>query len=327
MNLAIDSQRLYLDPMQKIPNWQGLPYYPISLFYKEKFGAKVYKIPVSIAETCPNREGLNGMKTCNFCDVWGSAAYPEVREKALREQIELNRDKIRRRFNANQFLVYFQAYTNTFSKVTRLREQFEVASSYEDIKGFVVGTRPDCVSEAVLKLWNEYSEKFFVAVELGVQSFNEDQLIWMRRGHTAQKSLWAIDKIKAQCPEVDLGIHLMFGLPGETDEQIVETAKLCSRLPIDNVKLHNLHVLKHTPLADDYKKGLFEPISREQYVDRVILFLQHLDSRIAVHRVAAVASRHEELVAPRWTASKLESYQYVLDEFQRRKAYQGQQLT
>lgn len=304
--------------------WQGLPYYPISLFYRRKFGAKVYKISVSVAESCPNREGLRGMKTCNFCDVWGSAAYPELRERSLATQIEETRERMRRLYNAHKFLVYFQAYTNTFRKTAKLREQFEVAFGYEDIAGAVVGTRPDCLSQAVFDLWNEFSKDKFISVEMGVQSFNEEQLLWMRRGHTAQKSIEAILKLKDNCPTIDIGIHLMFGLPGEDDQQVIEAAYKINALPVNNVKLHNLHVLKNTPLEQEYLSGKFQPIDREEYFRRVMLFLQHLKPEVAVHRLSALSTRTDELIAPDWTARKMETYQGVLDYLNARSAYQGQ---
>ena len=238
------------------------------------------------------------MKTCNFCDVWGSAAYPEIREKTLMEQIFQTREVMRSNYKAEKFLVYFQAYTNTFRKTHELRLQIEEASSFPDVVGVVVGTRPDCISSAVLDLWNEFAEKLFVAVELGVQSFDEEQLLWMRRGHTAEKSLWAIDKISTHCPKVNLGVHLMFGLQGETQTQVQQTALLLNTLPIHNVKLHNLHVLENTPLKEEYLEERFEPIEKREYFERCRIFLQHLKPDIAVHRLAALSNRPEELVAP-----------------------------
>ena len=301
-------------------------YYPISQFYKQKFGEKVWNIPVSIASTCPNREGLRGMKTCNFCDVWGSAAYPEVREESLREQIQKVRLRVAKRFNAKKFLVYFQSYTSTFQKTSKLVEAFEVALKEPDVVGFVVGTRPDCLSRGIFDLWNDYCQRTFVAVELGVQTFDNVQLEWMRRGHTAEQSLRAIEKVAQNCPEVNLGVHLMFGLPGETDEQLIQTARTINDLPVCNVKLHNLHVLKNTPLADDYNKGLFEPIDLEEYSRRVLLFLSYLRRDIAVHRLVAVASRYDELVAPQWTNERMRSFQYIIDDFKAKNIHQGQHL-
>jgi radical SAM protein (TIGR01212 family) len=310
--------------MTKNQDWRGLPYYPISQFYQKTFGEKVWKVPVTTAGSCPNREGIRGMKTCNFCDVWGSAAYPEQGVGELREQIRETREKVRVRGKANKFLVYFQSYTSTFQKVSRLESEIKIAQEFDDVVGVVVGTRPDCLSESVFSVWNKVLETHFLSVELGVQTFDERQLLWMRRGHTAEKSIWGIKKIKEKCPKVDLGIHLMFGCPGETDEQLIESAKLINSLPVDNVKLHNIHVLKDTPLAKDYHRGLYDPLSRDEYNRRVVVFLQYLDPRIAVHRLTAVASRHDELVAPDWAASKMESYQATLDALNSVGAYQGQ---
>lgn len=303
--------------------WNGLPYYTIGEHYSNRFGEKVYKIPVSVVDDCPNRRGLKGMQTCVFCDVWGSAARSESQTMELRQQIETYRDHIAKKFKAKSFLVYFQAYTNTFTKLSGLRTNFETALSYDFVKGFVVGTRPDCLSKGVLDLWQEYHQRSFVAVELGVQSFFDDQLQFLRRGHTAQQSLEAIHKI-ATTTNVDLGIHLIFGNPGETDEQILQTAEIVNQLPITNVKLHNLHVLKNTPLEELYQRGEFTPIDRETYAHRVKLFLQHLSPHIALHRLAAFASRWEELVAPRWTSDKMGTHQFIIDFLREQKAHQSQ---
>ncbi len=304
------------------PAARQVPYNPISLHYLKTFGEKVHKIPVSVAKTCPNREGLNGMKTCNFCDVWGSAAYEDLVNKSLHEQIKVGRERVQRRVNRSNFLVYFQAYTTTFARVAELRVHIAAALAEPDIKGFVVGTRPDCLSDALLDLLNEYSEKCYVAVELGVQSFKEDQLIWMRRGHTAERSIWGIRRLHEKT-KVNLGVHLIFGLPGETEVDIIEAARLCNELPLDNVKLHNLHVLKNTPLADDFNRGEYLPISLEDYASRVTVFLQHLRPDIYIHRLAAVASRGDEIVAPKWAGLRMQTHQYILDYINARGARQG----
>ncbi len=303
-----------------------IPYYPISRFYKERFHEKVHKISVAVADTCPNREGLKGMQTCNFCDQWGSAAYSKNLEKPLREQIEEVRQTVREKRKVKKFLIYFQAYTTTFSKVSKLREQFELALSYPDIVGIVVGTRPDCVSGAFLDTCNEMSKRTFMAVEMGVQSFDNEMLKWMRRGHTIEQSEKAIQLIAERCPDVNLGIHLIFGNPGETEESVIEAARRTNLLPIQNVKLHHMHVLKNTPLAEDFAAGLFTPMEREQYFKHCTLFLQHLRPDIAVHRLSAFSSRWDELVAPAWTTFKMQMYQGMLDFMKERGAYQGQHV-
>ena len=311
--------------MSKV-SWQGIPYYPINQYYKERFGEKVYKLSVSVPGSCPNREGIGGMKPCNFCDEWGSAAFPEYRTEDIFGQIEKIKEVVRIRNKVNKFLLYFQAYTSTYKRTNQLRDYFEKALSIEDICGFVLGTRPDCISENLFDLLNEYQKIKPMFIELGVQSFNEDALIWMSRGHTGERSIWAIDKLKAKCPDLNIGIHLIFGLPNETDQDVIDTAKLVNTLGISNVKLHNMHVLKNTPLEAEFGRGEFTPLEIEDYTARVSLFLQYLDKNISVQRLTAVASRHDELISPRWTSSKMESYQYVIDYLKNRSIHQGQKL-
>lgn len=310
-----------MGPVNVNPNWAGKPYFPISQVYKERFGGKVVKIPVSLADNCPNRAGLKGMQTCIFCDEHGSFAYPESQGTLLREQIIKHREKVAARFNASRFLVYFQAYTTTFTGLARMKESFEVALEFPDVVGLVVGTRPDTLSPAVLDYWRETSQRTYLGIELGVQSFDDDQLKWMRRGHDAAAAIKGIDRVAAQ--GLDVGLHLIFGWPTETDKQIIETAILCNQLPITNVKLHNLHVLKNTPLEQLYNDGSFQPVDLEMYAHRVALFLEHLSPRIAVHRLAALSSRWEELVAPPWTRHKMKSYQGIIDHLNARGTYQG----
>lgn len=305
--------------------WRGLPYHTIAEHYKRIFGEKVYKLPVTVVDDCPNRMGLKGMKTCSFCDVWGSAARSESFEMTLPAQIEKYKTEIGDKYNSKKFLIYFQAYTNTFTKIPVLRSNFDTALSYPFVKGFVLGTRPDCLSKAVLDLWQEYNQKSFVAVELGVQSFFDSHLEFMQRGHTAKDSLIAIDKI-TNSTTVDLGIHLIFGSPDETENQIIETAKICNTLPITNIKLHNMHVLKNTELEKWYHEGRYQPIERDLYTQRVELFLSYLHPRIAVHRLAAFASRWEELVAPKWTSDKMGTHQHIIDHLRQAKTYQGKCL-
>ncbi|MCS6837840.1 MAG: TIGR01212 family radical SAM protein [Bdellovibrionaceae bacterium] len=315
------------NPPTFIPNSNVLenrphPYRPISEFYKNKFQQKVYKIPVTTILDCPNRRGLKGMKTCIFCDPWGSAAHKESLHQTLQEQIELHWRRMAKRYNATGFLIYFQAYTNTFSKLVEMRSHFEISLSYPFVKGLVVGTRPDCLSKALFDLWSEYSQKTYVTVELGVQSFNDKILEFLQRGHTRRQAIHAIEKIKQLTP-IDIGVHLIFGNPYESDRDILEAAKIINDLGIHNVKLHNLHVLKGTGLEELYLKGKFYPITFEEYARRVCLFLEHLSPKIYVHRLAALSSRAEELIEPKWVAYKMETHQKLLDFMKAQNSFQG----
>ncbi len=298
------------------------PYSSIGDFYKKKFGEKVYKISVSVADTCPNRMGLKGMQTCTFCDVWGSSAYPEVRDQNLDQQISELLQKIKTRYHANKFLIYFQSYTSTFLSVKKLEMYYNTALENPAIVGIVVGTRPDCISPSLLKLWRELSEKTYLSVELGVQTFNDTFLQFLKRGHDAQASRAAILKIY-EFTGVDIGLHYILGNPSETQEDIVDLARTSNMLPIQNVKLHNLHVLKNTELEKLYNSGVFTPLDLETYTNRVILFLEHLRPEIAVQRLSAVSSRWDELIAPEWTSKKMMVTQYILDELKKRATCQG----
>ena len=295
-------------------------YNPISRFFQSRFGGKVYKLPLTIAGDCPNRKGLKGMKVCVFCDEWGSSARKAIMEKSIAEQIAAIKSDLQKR-NPKHYLAYFQSYTSTFLEFRQLKDATELVMSDPAVVGVVYGTRPDCLSQALLDYWKGLAQKTYVGVELGVQTFNDDQLKFLSRGHTADQSRRAILRIRDT--GLDVGIHLMFGLPGETDQQVVETAQELNNLGVHDVKLHHLHVLKNTPLEEMYMKGEFQPISREFYAHRVRLFLEFLNPQIHVQRLAAVSSRWEELVAPDWTRHRLETHQFILDEMQSHGSFQG----
>ncbi len=313
----------HIDPEQLFKLWRNHRYFPISQFYKNQFNEKVYKVSVSIAETCPNRQENSRMPLCIFCDEWGSAAYHLERDKSLQQQIIINREKISKRYRAKKFLVYFQSYTNTFDRVSELEQRFDIALSEDAIVGIVLGTRPDCLPSRILPLLKKTHETHYVMVELGLQSFFDHHLNFLQRGHDVTRGYEAIKKLHEQTG-VDIGIHLIFGLPDETDEEIIETAHILNKLPISNVKLHNLHVLKNTLLAEIYEKCQFKPCELEDYIEKITLFLQHLSPDIAVQRLTAVASRWDELIAPQWTKEKMRSTQMIEDHLKESGSYQGQ---
>lgn len=303
------------------------PYYPIAEYYRKKFGEKVYKLPVSIVDTCPNREGFRDMKQCVFCDEWGSFAYQETMAKPLAQQLESHRERISKKHGNAKFLVYFQAYTTTFAKINYLRECIDEVLKYDFVVGVVIGTRPDCISKSLIEMWQEYSLKTYVAIEFGVQSFFDERLKWLERGHSSVSIYRAIKNIRKILPQgmgVDIGLHLMFGLPGENIEEIIETAKIINQLPVDSVKLHNLHVLRNTPLEKSFVEGHFKPIELEEYTLKVAEFLRHLSPQISVHRLSAVASRWDELVAPEWTKFHLKTYQHIVGFMNQAGYHQGQ---
>jgi len=308
-------------PMTTFPDQNGQRYYSISRFYKKQFGEKVYKIAVSVANTCPNRQGTDG-SGCIFCDEWGSAGVHQTKDLSLEAQIVQNRAHLTERFKVNKFLVYFQAFSNTYTRISELESNMRLALNQQQVYGIIVGTRPDCLPSEVFDLFKRFAEQSFISVELGVQSFNDKQLHFLKRGHTAAQSIRAIRALREQT-RVHVGIHLIFGLPGETEGEIIETAQLINELPIDSVKLHNLHVLRNTPLESYYHKQQFQPLDLDTYADRVILFLEHLSPEIPIQRLAAYASSDSGLIAPQWTSERLRPAQEIQNRMAQRKTYQG----
>lgn len=266
------------------------------------------------------------MQTCVFCDEWGSSAYPEQATQDLKTQINEKLILLGQHRKAEHFLAYFQTYTATFMSIKKLKNHFDQALSFSQVKGIIIGTRPDCFSDAVYDLLNEYKQKTYVSVELGVQSFFDHHLDFLKRGHSAEIISTTIQKIKAKTG-VDIGLHLIFGLPNETEEEILKTAELINALPVEHVKLHNLHVLKNTELEEIYNGGGFMPLELEEYTRRTILFLEHLSPHISIERLAALSSRWEELVAPAWTKDKLKVREYIIAEMRKNHTYQGKKIS
>ena len=300
-------------------------YLPISQHYREKFGFRVQKVSVSVAKTCPNREGLAGMKTCIFCDEWGSAPAFVQADWTMLEQLKYHRERIRKRYKANKFLVYFQSYTNTFGRLSDLKKRCDEALQQNDIIGIVIGTRPDCLPKGALKFFGELASQTYLSIELGIQTFNDEQLSFLRRGHDREASIQALKQLR-EIQNLNICTHLIFGIPGESDQQLVEAANLLNELSVDGVKLHNLHVLKNTPLAEEYSAGNFSPIELPDYARRVVLFLENLDQRISIHRLSAVAPRWDELIAPEWNKEKMRPAQYIENLLAKRETWQGRML-
>ncbi len=301
--------------------WGGRRYYPISQYFRQRFGERIAKISVSVADNCPNRSSPQ-QEACIFCDQWGSAAYHLEKDRDLLDQIRHNKTLVTRRLKARNFLVYFQSYTNTLDKVPILKQRFDLALGEDYVQGLVVGTRPDCLPERLYPLFQEISERSYLMVELGIQSFFDEQLAFLRRGHTVAQNIQAIEKLHRKT-DVDIGVHLIFGMPDETKEHILKTAEQINQLPVSNVKLHNLHVLANTGLAELYEKKRVEMDDLETYAEKVILFLRHLSPTIAVQRLAAVANRWDELIAPKWTAQKMQPVDFIENTMRERGVWQG----
>ncbi|HUP56216.1 MAG TPA: TIGR01212 family radical SAM protein [Bdellovibrionota bacterium] len=279
------------------------PFYSYSSYLQSVFGERAYKVVVAAGLTCPTRDGSLGKKGCAFCDVRGSSSYfgKLGRSRKVQEQIEARMPGVRDRYGVSTFLAYFQSYTNTYADVDYLREIYRAALSAPGIRGLCVGTRPDCLPDPVLDLLEELAREHYVSLELGVQSFHDETLLWLERGHDRACSLEALVRLRERAPSVHVCAHLIFGSPTEPAGTPAEAARLLNASGVKGAKLHQLMVLKGTELERRYLESPFPTLSVEEYSVRVGEFLDHLDPSIYVERLSAKASHRDEIVAPEWS--------------------------
>ncbi|MCZ6554843.1 MAG: TIGR01212 family radical SAM protein, partial [Candidatus Dadabacteria bacterium] len=229
-------------------------------------------------------------------------------------------DYLRKRFKAEKFIVYFQSYTNTYDSVEKLEEMYRNALKYEDVIGIAVGTRSDCIDEEKISMFEELAKDYYVSLEFGIESIYDKTLEFMNRGHDYQSVLDAIEMSKGRGFEI--GAHIIVGMPTETKEEMLAMAGEVSSLGIDVFKVHNLHIVRNTPLARMYKKEPFSLFNFEEYIDFIIEFLERLSPDMVVERLFT-DTPHQLLIAPDWGKSHLQILQAIEAELERKDTYQG----
>ncbi len=292
-------------------------YYSFSDYLKEKFGEKVYKITLDAGFSCPNRDGTISSGGCIFCDESGSFSKAHSSALDIRSQVKTGIDTLSQRFGANKFIAYFQAYTNTYAPVEKLKEIYDSAFCNEKIVGISIGTRPDCIDEEKLNLIAQYKNPW---LELGLQSTHNETLKKINRGHDYECFLHSYKLAKER--GIKVCVHMVLGLPGENKDLIRQSAKRLAKLGIDGIKLHMLTVLEDAPLAKIYKKEPFELFTMEQYCEIVCDFLEILPPNTTIHRLAG-SGYSKTLIAPKWINNKFETLNLIDDIFIKRKTQQG----
>ncbi|MEE9260577.1 MAG: TIGR01212 family radical SAM protein [Candidatus Scalindua sediminis] len=296
-------------------------YYPFSYFLKEKFPFKVYKISIHAGFTCPNRDGLVGIGGCTYCA--NESFSPNVGETIMpiKEQVEKGMRFLKRRYGAEKFIAYFQAFTNTYADVDTLKTRYEEALFDKDIIGLSIGTRPDCITDEVLNLINSYTEKYHVWIEYGLQSMHDRTLRLINRGHDYKAFKDAVLRTKDK-ENIKICAHVILGLPGEDWDDMMKTAQAVSSLGIDGIKLHHLYIAKNTAMANEYFKGNVKTMKVEEYVSLVCDFLERISPDIVIQRL--VGDTHGNfLISPIWHMSKGEVFSAITEELRRRDSYQG----
>jgi len=296
------------------------PYRIFSEHLKQRFGTRVHKISVDAGFGCPNRDGTRSLPGCLFCDPGGAGAVGIDRRLGVAAQIEAGKEVMVRKYRAGQFLAYFQPFSNTFAPLPRLRSLYDEALAVPDVVGLAVGTRPDCLDDAVCDLLADYHRRTYFWLELGLQSRHDRTLAWLRRGHDYACFLAAYARAKARGLRVC--VHLIIGLPGESREDLLATVSDMARLRVDGVKLHLLHVLAGTPLGELYRQGTFAVLGQEEYVGLVADVLERLPGETLIHRLTGDGPR-ATLLAPLWSLNKWEVLNAIDAELARRGSVQG----
>ncbi|MCU7849796.1 MAG: TIGR01212 family radical SAM protein [Candidatus Thiodiazotropha sp. (ex Lucinoma kastoroae)] len=287
----------------------------------KRYGERVHKIALDAAFTCPNRDGSKGIGGCTFCN--NVSFSPNGRQpKPISEQIESGRQVIRKRTGATKYLAYFQAYTNTYDEIDHLAQLYGEALAEEDVIGLSIGTRPDCVPDAVLELLAGYQEEGFeIWLELGLQSAFDETLAKVNRGHGFAE--YADSTMRARRFDLKVCTHMIAGLPGETVQHARETLRKVLELGTDGLKLHPLHVVKGTQLANAYRQGDYHPLTMEEYVNIAADLVELTPPEVIWHRLTGTASE-TILLAPNWCAQKWRVLNAITIELQQRRALHRQ---
>ena len=273
-------------------------------YCKETFGCKVYKLSLDAGFTCPNRDGTLGYRGCIFCS--GSGEFAE--SGCIEAQLENAKKRVAAKNKEGKYMAYFQAFTNTYAPVEKLRRLYEAAMQPEDVVGISIGTRPDYLGEDVLALLAELNERKPVMVELGLQTVHPETIQYIRRRYENPVYFQAVQQLKKA--GIHVVTHIIIGLPGETPEMVVETTRQAVKAGTDGVKFHLLHVLKNTDLAEDFAAGKFRCLELEEYADILKACLAVLPRSTVVHRITGDGAK-KDLIAPLWSADKKRVLNYL----------------
>jgi radical SAM protein (TIGR01212 family) len=287
---------------------------------KRRFGCKVQRVSLDAGFTCPNRDGTLGTEGCIFCGGYGSGSHGIRRGLSVSAQIEHGKEVMTRKYRAQRFIAYFQAYSNTYAPLEQLRPLFDEALAAPDMAGIIVATRPDCLPDNTLDYLAELNRQTYLWLELGLQSIHDKSLALINRRHDYACFIDAFERAKAR--DLRVCAHMILGLPGETREETLAMAEEMNRLEVDGVKLHLLHVMKGTRLAEMYQRGEVKLPDRDGYAGLVCDFLELLDPSILIHRLTGDGG-HDNLVAPLWSLKKFELLNLIDAELERRGTRQG----
>ena len=277
-------------------------YKKFSAYLKERFGQRVHKVSVDAGFSCPNRDGTISDRGCIYCDNKAFSFHSRSgKPTAIQIQIAEGIKQAKKRFKAQKFFVYFQAYTNTYAPTSTLKERYDLIRRFEDVVGLSIATRPDCINEKILGMVSSYTDDYEVWIEYGLQSVHNKTLAAINRGHRYEDFLKAVELTRRY--NIKICAHVILGLPNETKAMMLETAEEMARLKIDGIKLHPLHIIKQTALEEVYRRGEYKPLILDEYIELAAEFLAHLWPQTVIERISAYCPK-ELLVAPQWVSGR-----------------------
>lgn len=298
-------------------------YRSLNDYFRERFSQKVYKLALSISNTCPNRDGSVGFGGCIFCSGQGSGDFAENCDLPIVEQIDRSKQRVAQKNKNGAYCAYFQSFTSTYCKYEKLEKSLYDAVNHPDIVTLSVATRPDCLSERIINLLSKINKIKPVMVELGLQSSSEKTVSYIRRGYVNEVYSDAVKRLKAM--DIEVVTHIIIGLPGETGKDVIRTLDFAVKSGTDGVKLQLLHVLKNTDLYLDYEQGKFKVLSIEEYTKILADCIEYLPENIVIHRLTGDGAKRE-LVAPLWSADKKYVLNYINRYFKENNIKQGKRF-
>ena len=300
-------------------------YHTYDYYLRNTFGTKCAKIALDAGMTCPNRDGACGIGGCIYCSARGSGDFAASPRLSVGEQYRLQRERLIDKWGTFKCIPYFQANTNTYAPVARLRELYEEALAQPDAVGINIATRADCLPPETVEYLAELSQRTTVTVELGLQTVHDKTAAAIRRGHSFSDFLEGYARLREKAPLVRVGMHVIFGLIGENDEMMVETAQKVARLRPDEVKFHSLYVVEETEMAEIYRNGGYLPISEEQYVSLVVRAISMLPPETVVCRLTGDGDQ-KSLLAPLWSKNKRRVLNEIDKKFYDDNTWQGKEF-
>jgi len=278
-----------------------MEYYSLNQYLRDTFGQKVYKIAIDGGFTCPNRDGTLDTRGCIFCSGAGSGEFAQDRMESIALQITKAKERVAGKIKEGKYIAYFQAFTNTYAPVSRLRQLYEEAMAQEDVVALSIATRPDCLSTEIIELLVECNRKMPVWVELGLQTIHENTAQYIRRGYALSVFDDAVNRL--QEAGISVIVHVILGLPGESREDMLETVDYVGKSGVNGIKLQLLHVIQGTDLEKEYQQGKFQVLELEEYVQLVADCIALLPKDMVIHRMTGDGDKRT-LVAPMWSADK-----------------------